>query len=360
MKWKSKGRKKCNIEISVLLFLLVFLFVIARNARLQALEEAYYASSSFSVKIDNEKNVLNYPYHATKRRVDVKNVLLKDLDFSFCEKIDIPGMPRTKESDFLNQTIFSKAQCPQGLCITEDFVLITSYSSEDDCMGELMVMDRITGEYLMTLGMDEDSHLGGIAFDGLNVWVCNSHENCIERISYDFIAQMAMKNKGQVIDARDVVDRYPVSNTPSCITYYGGRLWIATHSPLFRSKMVAYHFDSTTDSLNSLSSYNIPATVQGVVFEEDGGVCLSLSYGRSESSFLYYYDSVVSMTTKPKKPELAVEMPPCSEEIEIYGDQLYVLFESAGEKYMEGTDGKGQSLSPIDKLLMIPLTEIIP
>ena len=38
-------------------------------------------------------------------------------------------------------------------------------------------------------------------------------------------------------------------------------------------------------------------------------------------------------------------------------DNLYVLFESAGEKYLEGTDGKGQSLSPIDKLLIIPLKD---
>ena len=50
-------------------------------------------------------------------------------------------------------------------------------------------------------------------------------------------------------------------------------------------------------------------------------------------------------------------MPPCSEEIDIDEDNLYVLFESAGEKYLEGTDGKGQSLSPIDKLLIIPLKD---
>ena len=44
-------------------------------------------------------------------------------------------------------------------------------------------------------------------------------------------------------------------------------------------------------------------------------------------------------------------------EIDIDEDNLYVLFESAGEKYLEGTDGKGQSLSPIDKLLIIPLKD---
>ena len=56
--------------------------------------------------------------------------------------------------------IFSASQCPQGICLTDEFVLITSYSTEDDCMGELMVFDRETGEYMVTLGMDENSHLG--------------------------------------------------------------------------------------------------------------------------------------------------------------------------------------------------------
>ena len=44
-------------------------------------------------------------------------------------------------------------------------------------------------------------------------------------------------------------------------------------------------------------------------------------------------------------------MPPCSEEIAIVDNNLYVLFESASSKYFEGTDGKGTSVAPIDKVL---------
>lgn len=54
---------------------------------------------------------------------------------------------------------------------------------------------------------------------------------------------MATANSKQVIDATGVVDVFDVGNKPSCITYYGGRLWIATHNILFRSKMVAYYYD---------------------------------------------------------------------------------------------------------------------
>lgn len=309
-------------------------------------------------KIDNEYNVENYEYQSRAGTAEKGTKLLKNLEYSFLDNLDIPGMPDTKTDDLLNKYIFSEAQAPQGVCLTDDFVLISSYSTDDDCMGELMVFDRTDGEYMVTLGMDENSHLGGIAYDGENVWVCNSHENTLERISYDFIRLMAYQNTGGVVDARDVVDEYKVKNTPSCITYYGGRLWVATHTRMVNSKMIAYHLDSSTDTLAALSEYRIPSKVQGIAFDDAGGVYLSTSYGRSQSSYLLCYPSVISLSSSPSRPQLRVEMPPCSEEIEVYEDTLYVLFESAGEKYLEGTDGKGMSLSPIDRLLMIPVEEL--
>ena len=218
-----------------------------------------------------------------------------------------------------------------------------------------MVIDKESGDYLFTLGMDPASHLGGIAFDGENVWVCNSSKNAIERISYDFIELMASQNPGEVVDATDVVDIYKVSNTPSCITFYGNRLWIATHTKIINSKMKAYFYDKKSDTLKALSTYKIPSKVQGIAFDEDGAVYLSTSYGRRSSSYIKKYASVIEMASEPDSPITAIEMPPGSEEIDIDDGKLCVIFESAGEKYFEGTDGKGVSTSPIDKILQIDL-----
>ena len=66
-------------------------------------------------------------------------------------------------------------------------------------------------------------------------------------------------------------------------------------------------------------------------------------------------DKVFALIEKVNEPMLTIEMPPCSEGITIYDDVIYVVFESAGEKYLDGTDGGGNSLSPLDKILMIPL-----
>lgn len=308
-------------------------------------------------RIDNVENVRNYSY-TLEGETDAAALLLKDCEFSFLEELNIPGMPQTREDDLLNNYIFSTSQCPQGICLTDEYVLLTSYSEEDDCPGELMVFDRADGSYLVTLGMDAKSHLGGIAFDGKNVWVCNSNTNTIERISYDFLQLMATENIGDVVDATEVVDIYPVENKPSCITYYNDRLWIATHTVYFSSQMVAYYYDSSGNELNALSHYEIPAQVQGIAFDEEGTVYLSTSYGRTASSYLKLYESVAALSTLPNKPFRLVEMPPGAEEIDIRDGSVFVVFESAGEKYYDGTDGKGKSVCPIDKILVIELSSL--
>lgn len=302
--------------------------------------------------IRNNYNVQNYSYLAS-RRIKNQTIRLKDTDYSFVENLRIPGMPSTKNDEFLNQFIFSEDQYPQGICLTNDYYLISSYSETEECMGEILVFDRLSGELLVTLGMDADSHLGGIAFDGKNLWVCNSSKKALERISYDFVQLMAQSNKGEVVDCRDMVDTLKVENTPSCITYYSGRLWIASHRKVFESKVVSYYYNSEKNKLKSLSSFRIPAQVQGLAFDKMGRVYLSTSFGRTSSSYLKIYKSTMSMSDKPDKPMMQIEMPPCSEEIHCERGNVYLLFESAGEKYYAGTDGKGNSICPLDKVLVI-------
>lgn len=302
--------------------------------------------------VDSIKSVENYSYQSEGRR---KTKLLRDLPYSFRDDVIIPGMPSSKNDDVKTRKIFSEAQCPQGICLTDEFILLTSYSEGDDELGELFVFDRENGEYLVTLGMNPKSHLGGITFDGENIWICNSNVCTIERISYDFVTLMAKQNVGEVIDASEMVDTFEVSNLPSCITYDCDRLWIATHSIKGDSVLAAYHFNKQKNILMELNQYNIPKKVQGIAFDEEGRVFLSTSYGRSSSSYLKVYRSIFAMSENTGKPLIQVEMPPESEEIALFNDELYVLFESAGEKYYKGTDGKGVSLSPIDQILVLPL-----
>lgn len=301
-------------------------------------------------EIDCQKSVENYAYRTREKG---NNRQLKNLSYTFWNEVTVPGMPSSNEEDLNNNKIFSTSQCPQGMCLTDEYLLLTSYSEGEDELGELFVFDRNSGEYLVTLGMNPKSHLGGIAFDGENIWICNSDMFSLERISYDFVCLMAQQNVGQVVDASTMVDTFSVDNQPSCITFYDGRLWIATHSVKESAYVTAYLYESKKNQLQALNSYKIPKKVQGIAFDEEGHVFLSTSYGRTSSSYLKIYNSIFEMAENMRKPQIQVEMPPESEEIVIYNDEIYLLFESAAEKYYLGTDGKGVSRSPIDKILII-------
>ena len=122
--------------------------------------------------------------------------------------------------------------------------------------------------------------------------------------------------------------------------------------------MISYNYDSEKDTLIALSSYRIPSKVQGVDFDENGNVYLSTSYGRNNSSYLKVYSSLLALNKRPNDPSVKIEMPPCSEEVAISGERIYVLFESASEKYFEGTDGIGRTSAPIDKVLEVDVASI--
>lgn len=291
-------------------------------------------------KIDNYENVLNYKYKTKEvRQVEKNNIHLKQLPFSFWDAI-----------------VYDTEQYPQGLCLTEEYVFVTSYAARKNTLGKCMVFDRKSGECVVTLGMDKYSHLGGIAFDGENIWICNSSKMAIERIPYAFIQHAVAHNKGELVNVTNIVELYHVKNIPSGITFDNGILYVVTHTKWTDSKMISYIYDKESDYLQMEFIYKIPSKVQGIAFDEKGHVYLSLSYGRRNSSYLKKYRSIYSMTKDTEDYVEQIEMPPCSEGISISKDKIYVLFESAGKKYLEGTDGNGKSLSPLDKILIIDLT----
>lgn len=307
--------------------------------------------------IDNEGNVELYSYKSSSM-IDSNQKKLTECAYRFLDELNIPGMPATREKDYLNNIICSESQCFQGLCFTKELILMTAYAEESEQPGSLLIFDRSSGAYLATLGMKKKSHLGGLAYDGENIWICHSNSNTLERISYEYILMVAQTATGCYVDASALSVEYEVKNKPSCITCYGGRIWVATCDKRFHTRLYSYSYSETLNTLTAMSSYMLPSKVQGVAFDDKGAVYLSTSYGRSNSSYLKIYDSLMKLDKEPDKPARKVEMPPCSEEIVIWNDNLYVLFESASKKYFEGTDGNGTSASPIDKVLEVEVASV--
>lgn len=306
--------------------------------------------------IDDVNSVQMYAYK-TSSVVDGQNKLLKDCNYDFLSGIEIPGMPSTRERDVRENRITDTSQCPQGICFADEYILVSSYSTEKrEHLGCIHVFDQRNGEYLVTLGMKEESHLGGLAFDGKNIWVCHSDNNTLEAIPYSFIQRAASYKSRQIVDCSNLFKEYRVANSPSCIAFHEGKLWVATHTRMFNSEMIAYEL--TENGLEQREHCRIPEKVQGIAFDSYGQVYMSTSYGRTKSSYLKVYASLKALNVHPEYPAYQVEMPPCSEAIALEEEQIYVLFESAGEMYFEGTDGKGTSVSPIEKIMTIAKSSI--
>lgn len=357
---KNKIKKKI-IGILILFLIGGGIFQIAECNGLLP-EEKFLASGDSAVenymdKIDNYRNVMTYSYENQNQRKNEKKItLLKNTSFAFLEVVDVPGMPNTVITTVDKEQSPAEEQYPQGICLTDDFVLVTSYAGKKSEPGTCMVYDRVTGKLLVTLGMDENSHLGGITFDGEYIWVCNSFQMAIERIPYEVVRRIAAQNTGQFVNVINLMEQYTVLNVPSGVTFYDGRLYVVTHSKVTNSVMVSYVYGESEDELYVESIYRIPPKVQGMAVDEEGCVYLSTSYGRMNSSYLKKYDSITAMSEHVNDCVEEIEMPPCSEGIAFYGKRMFVLFESAAKKYLEGTDGNGRSTAPLDKILVIDLT----
>lgn len=109
----------------------------------------------------------------------------------------------------------------------------------------------------------------------------------------------------------------------------------------------------------------IPYSVQGITFSENGKAIFSRSWGRNPTKDLFVSELMVFDATWNSdemwdseeiwREEKAVALPPMAEEVEMNGDEVYILFESAALSYLEGTDGKGKSECPIDKIISVDL-----
>lgn len=290
--------------------------------------------------IDNLANVENYNYKGNYDKE--KAVPLKACDYSFWETVLLPGTGQLSGeiADF----------CVQGLAFTPDYLLLTAYALNAQENGGLYVYDRKTGAFLGKIPMRRGSHLGGIAYGGKNVWVCHSGERVLSRISYKALCGAVRQ---RTFSVEGFEEDYPLDDEPSCLTEENGRLFATTFRDKVESRMTAYRYDENRDRLVAENVYQIPPKVQGVAFDAAGNVWFSTSYGRKNSSFLLKYKALAAVGEEGVQPEAVVELPPCSEELAVQNGKLYIVFESACRKYKEGTDGRGKSRSPLDKILLL-------
>ena len=483
--------------------------------------------------VNSAESVKNYPYPVLN--YGCKNTKLTDFEWRIVTKYQLPGLAPTADDDLTKGYIQCNNLCPQGMCFAGKYMLTSSYCMDDVHNSCIFIYDRQTGEYLKTLVLKKKSHVGGIAFDGENIWICHADSYDLQRISYLSLEKYAVGKKGWI--QPDELELKEISSKPSAIAYnkLDGYLWVAQYNKKNSTKMYAYKYEagelipvhkyvnnierdflgvtvadvktpevkpepeenvsgpainvsgpaisvsgpavsvsgpaisvsgpavsvsgpavsvsgpavsvsgpavsvsgaavsvvhvplgglknaegkivnlqvgdvitqlgecrifSKEDLHRELEKYKsgddvflqinrknnqgiwelysgtvvlgargthlyrkIPDRVQGLVFTDSGKVIFSRSTGRNTSktyfmSELMIYDATWSTNPSESyvwKEIMAVALPPMAEEIELDGDELYIIFESAATTYLEGTDGAGKSDSPIDQIVAVKL-----
>ena len=308
-------------------------------------------------------------------------------------KIPVASYYNASDKAFVIPDI-QKGYVPQGMHYCEDDkVLLLSGYRADGAASPVYVLDAKTGDCLQSVtlknqdGTDFVGHGGGIAKYGDFVYVTG--DDAVLYV-YSFADIMAAEISGSVcckgsISLKVSDDDYLI---PAFVTVYKDTLVLgefyreevyptpASHHLTTQVGDVHYAL-AVRFTLSAQSEYGIvteptvafslPAQVQGMTFTPDGErVYLSTSWGLSFSHILEY-----DMTKLQKQGEITVlgktvpmyamdcaslikdhKIAPMSEEMAIVDGKLYVLPESASDKYIFGrlTGGKWCYATDMEKM----------
>ena len=262
---------------------------------------------------------------------------------------------------------------PQGMHYDENkgHFLVTGYSSSGEASPVYIVDDDSykTVRLKKADGSDFRGHAGGIAVANDYVYIAGGDDRCLYVYSYSEI--LAAQDGGSVnckgafstkASDNDYVD-------VSCVTVVKDRIIIGEfyrdidYPTLDSHKLttgagdynqaLAVEFKLSLESefgidSDPVAAYSLPDHVQGMYFTDEK-IYLSTSYGASFSHIFEYDVSRVNKSeitvlgTKTTLYELDssslsydYKIAPMSEEIEIVDGRLYVMCESASNKYMFG------------------------
>ncbi len=242
----------------------------------------------------------------------------------------IPGLKVTNVAGF-NAT----RMVPQSVTFAGNYLLISAYDYSKKQESVIYIMDKKTRKYLTTLVLPHTGHVGGIAFDGINVWV--TYGKNLQNFKFSYI-QAAVNSKLPYYELYKFSSVIPMPETMSYVTYYKDRIWAGAYSETSKKYMYGYTIvnKAGVPSLKNTNRMQMPNRTQGVAFTSSGKMIISRSCQtkkgrRGFMSQLVTYKPTWNLTryaVKKNSKKKTVKMPPMNEGIAISGSYTYVIYES--------------------------------
>jgi len=268
----------------------------------------------------------------------------------------IPGL---KNTNVLGSNCDSMV--PQGICASDYYVFISAYDSDHEYNSVIYVLDW-SGNLLATMVYWNNSHVGGLAFDGKYLWVCNSDvlnngeksdtKGSVSAISLTEIEQIinvSKTNSAKSVKIKKYAKHFNTETKASYCTYYDGKLWVGVFDETKNSLVYSYkiNYDTVVPNLTKYEYLIAPNKTQGIAFYEnssDGNlyIIFTRSYGREEkgTSVIEVYIPVnyenysgIGKYINKGGCIKTTELPKMVEQVYIHGSYAFLIFESGAKKY---------------------------
>lgn len=282
----------------------------------------------------------------------------------------IPGLAST---DVLG--INCEHMVPQGLCIAGNYMLISAYDNgynmnnkngyvpHNSVIYVLSNTDPSNRTYLTTIVLPDVNHVGGLAFDGRNVWVAKSTEETCSAIDISIIEQAVNSGQNSFELTSYTADVF-CGMTASFITFFDQKLWVGTFVTPNRANGTLSAFEITGEgqnlTLSRVNSLKIPCNANGVnITEVNGKVCMAVvsSFSRLMDTKVYLYElSNVDSADITASCYGTYRFPPMGEEVVSDGRNAYFLFESAASCYSSSVARK--CANPVDRVCAVSLDDL--
>ena len=249
---------------------------------------------------------------------------------------------------------------PQGICVAEGYIFITEYCKGYKHNSVLQVLRKSDKKYIgtVTLGhipkqtkIELSDHNGGIAYDNHGyLWIANSISGYVSAVSLNEVVEKAEaggKNKAPLVDYYDSYDcrdgNGNMIKAASFVTYYNSNLWVGyCNQSSNKSTLYAYNISYISGKPTAIfyeRAWPVEHHANGAVFVKKGGkqyVIITSQTGKQDDSRIISYLLVDDGMQCRFKKIKSFPLPPLLEELEISGNRIYSVFESAAKPYRSG------------------------
>lgn len=279
----------------------------------------------------------------------------------------VPGLRATltlNTDDGLREDICS-SMTPQGVALTEKYILVTAYCRTKTHNSVIYVIDRWRRGLIKVIVLPGKPHAGGIAYDAQRhqIWY-SSHEEMAAAVcvSLEAIEKYDFEEEHVPINTK-VYYLYGVIRD-SFLTIHDNKLYVGYYNRLEEGTLACYNLDEMEDMLQMdlpvdlhyqavfpEKTGTIPTCAQGIAFTADYMI-LSQSYGIGTST-VSFYQIRDDMWYNEASTKYRFHVPEMLEQICYFKGNIYMIFESAAYAY------RASSMNTVDRILQLDYQKIL-